>query len=72
MNNNFIDFNEAMARAVNSACLICSGSRPFRIQVANRAFTRLTLYEQHDIEGETLEFLHGALSDPRKTYKVNK
>jgi PAS domain-containing protein len=53
-----------------AACLICSGTQPFRVQVANRAFTRLTQYEQHDIEGETLEFLHGALSDPRATYKA--
>lgn len=70
--NKFIDFNEAMIRARQTACLICSGSRPFRVQVANRAFTRLTHYEQHDIEGKTLEFLHGDLSDPRNTYKVRK
>lgn len=53
-----------------AACLICSGTRPFRVLFVNRAFTRLTGYEQHDVEGETLEFLHGDLSDPRKTYKV--
>jgi len=45
------------------ARVICESKYPYKILYCNKEWTRITAWEQHEIEGRTLSVLHGALTD---------
>eukprot|EP00596_Hydrurales_sp_CCMP1899_P005768 CAMPEP_0119040592 /NCGR_PEP_ID=MMETSP1177-20130426/10590_1 /TAXON_ID=2985 /ORGANISM="Ochromonas sp, Strain CCMP1899" /LENGTH=218 /DNA_ID=CAMNT_0007005825 /DNA_START=150 /DNA_END=806 /DNA_ORIENTATION=- len=56
-----------MAQALESSedgRLISSAEFPYGVIYANRAWTKLTEYNQHEIEGKDLGYLRGDLTDP--------
>ena len=42
---------------------ICTADFPYGIIYANKSWTRMTDYQQHEIEGKDLCFMQGALTD---------
>ena len=42
---------------------ICTADYPYGIIYANKSWTRMTDYQQHEIEGKDLCFMQGALTD---------
>lgn len=45
------------------ACVICSSEHPYVVIMANKRWTSITGYEQHEVEGKTLSLLHGQWTD---------
>lgn len=52
--------------------IICHARHPFKVLYANRAFTRMTMYEQHEIKDSSLEVLNGRLTDTAAIEKMNR
>ena len=50
--------------------MICHAKFPNGLLHANKAWTALTKYEQHEIEGKPLSCLHGPLTDTGRIIQV--
>ena len=50
--------------------VICDGNYPYNVLYANRAWTKITGYEQHEVMGRTLAILHGPRTDSLEIKQV--
>eukprot|EP01039_Chlorochromonas_danica_P006441 gene6441-7104_t len=69
---NTISFSlaKAMEFPCKEARIVCHASYPQNVLYANAAWTKLTGFEQHEIEGQSLSRVHGPLADKRKVDKL--
>jgi hypothetical protein len=51
---------------------ICTAEFPYGVMYANKSWTRLTGYQQHEIEGKDMCFMQGALTDTVSVIQVLK
>lgn len=49
---------------------ICTAEFPYGVMYANKSWTRLTGYQQHEIEGKDMCFMQGALTDTVSVIQV--
>ena len=58
--------NVSMAKALelsDEVRVICECVYPHKVLLANKAWTKITGYEQHEVIGKTLKLLQGPLTD---------
>ena len=58
--------NVSMAKALelsDEGRVICECVYPHKVLLANKAWTKITGYEQHEVIGKTLKLLQGPLTD---------
>ena len=67
----------SMAKALelsDEGRVICECAYPHKVLLANKAWTKITGYEQHEVMGQTLKILQGPLTDlvlmKQVTYRI--
>lgn len=63
-------FEQAMAQTRMAVCLCDPRQKDTPIVFANRAFSTLTGYEEHEVVGRNCRFLQGPGTDPREVEKI--
>jgi hypothetical protein len=62
-NNNEIVTLSAALELTDKGRVICGACHPYPVLYANKAWSKLTKYQQHEISGKSLSLLQGALTD---------
>ena len=60
--NSVITLSSALELS-DKARVVCSAYYPYPVLYANKAWSKLTKYQQHEISGKSLSLLQGALTD---------
>ena len=70
LNNDCISMAMALDISMEGK-VICDGHYPYNVLYANRAWTKITGYEQHEVMVRTLALLHGPRTDSLEIKQVH-